>query len=183
VLEEQTLVEIDHLSLIQSRHNFDASKCGRILISFSMGQLFYHLKGTRCKPWDDRELDLLEGFKVLSFFLATVGNTAYMFAKSALIDAITVLRLFQSPFVTAFIAALVGFEVFFFISAFLTSYRCFMIMEAKGECLSIVDILKIYARKWVRLAPCYYAMWLFLWGLTARIGSGFMYNVTDGAYA
>ena len=142
----------------------------------------YHVVGTRCKPWDDRELDVLEGFKFLSFLLATVGQTSYMLSKAALLDVFTVLRMFHGPVVAAFIAANLGFEVFFFISAFLTSYRCFMIMEAKGGCLSVLDVLKIYARKWVRLAPVYYAMWLFLWGVTARLGSGFMWNVADGAY-
>jgi len=52
-------------------------------------------------------------------------------------------------------------------------------MEAKGSCISILDVLKIIARKWLRLAPAYYIMWLFLWGVTARIGEGAFWNVSD----
>ena len=52
-------------------------------------------------------------------------------------------------------------------------------MEAKGSCLSFKDMLKIWARKWLRLAPCYYIMWLFLWGVTARIGEGSNWNAAN----
>ena len=52
-------------------------------------------------------------------------------------------------------------------------------MEAKGGCLSFKDMLMIWARKWLRLAPCYYIMWLFLWGITARIGEGSSWNVAN----
>ena len=39
---------------------------------------------------------------------------------------------------------------FLFISSFLGFHKCFLIMDAKGETLSVSDILKLYARKFLR---------------------------------
>ena len=55
-------------------------------------------------------------------------------------------------------------------------------MDAKGARLDVRDILYIYARKFLRLAPAYYGMWFILWGATARIGKGSMWHVTDHVY-
>ena len=42
-------------------------------------------------------------------------------------------------------------------------------MEAKDSQLGILDILKIWARKFLRLAPAYYTLWLLLFVATPRI--------------
>ena len=52
-------------------------------------------------------------------------------------------------------------------------------MEAKGGLLGPVDILKFWARKFLRLAPAYYFMWIFMLGLIARLGEGPIWNFTD----
>jgi len=38
-------------------------------------------------------------------------------------------------------------------------------MEAKGKDFGVVDIFKILARKFIRLAVPYYLMWILLWVL------------------
>jgi peptidoglycan/LPS O-acetylase OafA/YrhL len=67
--------------------------------------------------------------------------------------------------VTTFISSNLALENFIFVSAFLTAYRCFQLMEAKDDALNIFDVLKIIARKFFRLAPAYYGMWAFLYCL------------------
>jgi rhamnogalacturonyl hydrolase YesR len=52
-------------------------------------------------------------------------------------------------------------------------------MDAKNDALSVKDILKIYARKFLRLAPAYYGMWVLLWAATARIGDGAIWHNTN----
>ena len=52
-------------------------------------------------------------------------------------------------------------------------------MEAKNNYLEPVDILKIYARKFVRIAPAYYIMWLLMWCLTSRIANGPIWHNTN----
>jgi hypothetical protein len=45
----------------------------KIIHSFGYDNAYAHLTGTRCKPWDNMELDMLDGIKYYSFMLYTVG--------------------------------------------------------------------------------------------------------------
>ena len=55
-------------------------------------------------------------------------------------------------------------------------------MEAKNGYLEPVDILKIYARKFIRIAPAYYGMWAILWCLTSRIARGPIWHNTNMSF-
>jgi hypothetical protein len=81
--------------------------------------------------------------------------------------------------VTAFISSNLALENFIFISVFFSAYRAFQIMDAKMEILSLKDILMIYTRKFIRLAPAYYGMWILLWGLTSRATSGPLWHLSN----
>jgi peptidoglycan/LPS O-acetylase OafA/YrhL len=71
-------------------------------------------------------------------------------------------------------------ELFPFMSAFFTTYKCFRIMEARGKELTRGDIFKIIVRKFLRLAPAYYICWLILYVMTSRMISGpVAYNAVD----
>lgn len=48
--------------------------------------MYDYAGGTRCKPWDDRELDLLDGLKTIQFLLTSVSITAYMLLYTNIID-------------------------------------------------------------------------------------------------
>lgn len=52
------------------------SKVRSCLGSFSTNQAWARLSQSRCKHWDDPELDMLEGFKTISFALGTFCLTA-----------------------------------------------------------------------------------------------------------
>lgn len=45
-------------------------------------------------------------------------------------------------------------------------------MNARQRVLTVADILMIYARKFLRLAPVYYSCWLLIWALSPRIVTG-----------
>ena len=45
-------------------------------------------------------------------------------------------------------------------------------MNAKNDTLDVGDLFKIYGRKFLRLAPAYYSIWLFLYIITPRIIRG-----------
>ena len=81
--------------------------------------------------------------------------------------------------VTGYIGANIGLEIFIFVSAFLGGYKLFQIMDAKNGVLDIKDILKWWARKFLRLAPMYYLMWIVLWGLTSRTDTGPLWHITN----
>ena len=48
-----------------------------LVYSFSFGHMYNYAAGTRCKPWDNRELDVLDGFKFWSFVFYTISQTAF----------------------------------------------------------------------------------------------------------
>jgi len=41
--------------------------------AFSFGWVYDFYKGTRCKPWDNRELDALDGIRAKAFVLYTIS--------------------------------------------------------------------------------------------------------------
>jgi len=50
--------------------------CQTKYLSFSIASSWRTLVDSKCKPWDDRELDVLEGFKFISYFLGQLCLTA-----------------------------------------------------------------------------------------------------------
>ena len=93
--------------------------------SFSFGHLYNFLSGSRAKPWDDRELDVLEGFKFISFVLCSISQTAFYLFYTTLIDLLSIFTLLRRIEVTQFIASNLGLETFIFVSVFLGAYRSF----------------------------------------------------------
>jgi len=51
-------------------------------------------------------------------------------------------------------------------------------MESKNDILSVKDVLKIYARKFFRIAPAYYSMWFVLWVIYPITGEGPLWHNT-----
>ena len=56
-------------------------------------------------------------------------------------------------------------------------------MDAKAEVLSVGDYLKIIAKKFLRLAPVYYILWLVVWVVTSRVVFGPISYTANGNMA
>jgi hypothetical protein len=147
--------------------------------AFSFGPMYDFLKGTRCKPWDNRELDVLDGFKANAFVLYTISQTALMMLFAVLINLFEIFALLRNFFINIVMAANLGLEIFIFISAFLGFYKSMQIMDARGGLLTPLDILKLWLRKFLRLAPAYYIMWLLIWTCTSRAASGPLWHLAE----
>jgi peptidoglycan/LPS O-acetylase OafA/YrhL len=150
---------------------------------FNFRKMYEHLAGTRAKPWDDRELDVFDGIKVWSFFVYTVGQTAFALFLTWLNNIFTLFSMLRMLPVNSFLMSNIALEVFVFVSAFFTSYRCFQIMDAQDSVLSIGDYLKIVAKKFMRLAPVYYVLWLVVWVITSRVVFGPISYTANGNMA
>ena len=55
----------------------------QVMKSFSWIEAFRELRSTKCKPWDDRELDVLEAFKFISFALIQITGTSLFLTSAA----------------------------------------------------------------------------------------------------
>ena len=65
-------------------------------------------------------------------------------------------------------------DVFLFFNVFLMTYRCFQILDAMAAQNikpSLLDYFKVFGRKFCRIAPTYYILWIFLWCLDSRLSS------------
>jgi hypothetical protein len=47
-----------------------------MILSFSLPKVWESLARSKCKLWDDRELDAIEGFKFFSYFLGMLCYTS-----------------------------------------------------------------------------------------------------------
>ena len=91
--------------------------------SFSVFKMYDFHKGTRAKPWDNRELDIFEGIKFFSFVLTTISQTAFTLLYTWLNNLFTIFSMLAMLPVNSFITANIALEVFVFVSAFFTTYR------------------------------------------------------------
>ena len=108
-----------------SSKEINGESASGLMHSFSFGHAFDYLRSTRCKPWDNRELDVLDGFKVISFILCTISQTAYSLLYTQTVDIFQMLKLLTRIEVTTFISMNLALENFIFVSAFLCAYKCF----------------------------------------------------------
>lgn len=91
--------------------------------AFSFGPMYNFLKGTRCKPWDNRELDVLDGFKSNAFVMYTISQTSIMILFAVLIDLFEIFALIRNLFINVVMSLNLALEIFIFISAFLGFYK------------------------------------------------------------
>jgi len=80
---------------------------------------FEELTVSRCKPWDDRELDLLEGFKVISMTLLIFNYTAFFQMSASIWNPWEILDMFDMWSIGVVVSANVALEIFFTLSAFI----------------------------------------------------------------
>ena len=92
---------------------------------FNFRKLYEHHAGTRTKPWDDRELDVFDGIKVWSYIVYTVAQTAFTLFLTWLNNIFTLFKMLRMLPVNSFLMSNIALEVFVFVSAFFTTYRCF----------------------------------------------------------
>ena len=154
-----------------------------MLNKFSISSILSELRESRCRPWDNRELDVLEGFKYISMFLIVLNYTAFYQMTAPIWDPWQILDFFQSMSIAIVISSNIACEAFFFLSAFISGYQCFMILEAKGKnVFSIKDIAKIYFRKYLRLSPFYYFILGFGWASCSYISDGPVWSIMRGLW-
>ena len=104
--------------------------------AFSFGHVYEYYKGTKCKPWDNRELDALDGIRANAFVLYTMSQTAICVILTVLINVFGLVTLLRNFFLNIVVSANLALELFIFISVFLGFYKSMQIMDAKKGILS-----------------------------------------------
>lgn len=124
-MDESQIVSM-HRSLLKQRDTTPATtKIMDIFYSFNCYNAYMQMSKTRAKPWDNRELDALEGMKVFSFIFTTIAQTAYSLLYAFIINIVGVFGVVQALPTTSFVTMNIAMEAFIFLSCFTLTYRCF----------------------------------------------------------
>jgi len=149
------------------------------MLSFTLPNAWYSLTQTRCKVWDDRELDIFEGVKAIGYILGQLTITSQFVMNVQLVNPWEMMNLMS---VIACSGA-ICMETFTCFSGFFMAYKLFQIHDAKGG-LSLKDIGLFYLNKYLRLAPFFYFIFFVSWALFPYLGGGPMWytahNMFDG---
>jgi hypothetical protein len=98
-------------------------------------------------------------------------------------DPWQILDFFKSAAIAIVISSNVACEAFFFLSAFIGAYQFFRILEAQNRrILNLGDLLKMYLRKYLRLAPFYYFVLFLGWSSCSYISDGPAWNIMQGLW-
>jgi peptidoglycan/LPS O-acetylase OafA/YrhL len=139
------------------------------LYKLSWINAFKDMKATRCNPWDDQELDLIEGFRLIGLIMLQFTATTLFLNNVPQYNFWKMVDLLPQLMFTVIIACSMICDFFFYISGFLGIYKCMQIYEANGGKLYTSDVFKFYARKFFRLAPMLYLIFFFGWALGSRL--------------
>lgn len=94
------------------------------LSAFGFEKMYNFLSGTRVKPYDDRELDIFEGMKFISFFLASIAQVCTCLVITWIYNIFYIFTMFRWVITAIMTMTNLALETFFFISAFFTVYKC-----------------------------------------------------------
>lgn len=86
---------------------------------------------SKTKPWDDKELDMMDGLKFCNYFAGNIAVdiiTTYAVTPS---QWWTVIRTEQRPDFMEWFFSHTAIDAFIFFNVFLMTHRCYKIMDAK----------------------------------------------------
>ena len=63
--------------------------------SFGFDKMYTFLSGSRVKPYDDRELDIFEGIKFISFFMASIAQVCTCLVVTWIYNLLMVFTVFR----------------------------------------------------------------------------------------
>lgn len=93
------------------------------MTDFSILSGYKKLTSTRIKPWDDPELDILEGFKAISFVILIIIATSFYLLQASTINTWKILDCFDEVIYSFVMNGNFALEAFIVISGFLGAYR------------------------------------------------------------
>ena len=88
------------------------------------------LSNSKCKIWDDRELDVIEGTKFFSFFIAQFCITAQFMMCTQTINPWVINEFFKEMLFAIVFSGSIVMECFTFLSAFIGAYKLFQLHDA-----------------------------------------------------
>ena len=131
----------------------------------------------------DKNLELLNGLRVISMFWVILGHTYFYSLDSAVLNPTIPFDLFRLFSFNIVSSGPYAVDIFFWLSGFLGVYLLLVGMNKKRG--KMQPFWMIYLHRFLRLIPMYVATLLFYWYLMSSVGSGpifFTYNEYHTSY-
>ena len=107
--------------------------------------------------------------------------TGFYFLTSPIGNPWMPLHCFQYVWMAVVISSNVAADAFPFIGAFLGAYQCFKILKKKNRnYFKFSEIMLLYLRKYLRIAPLYYFVLFLGWNSCSRISDGPVWPYMNG---
>jgi hypothetical protein len=118
----------------------------------------------------NKNLEILNGIRVLSMGWVILGHTYYFALQSALANPLIPLTLFKSFSFNIVSSGPYAVDIFFWLSGFLGIYILLGTMKKKNGRMQ--NPLMIYLHRFLRLIPLYVLTLLFFWFIMSSVGNG-----------
>mmetsp|Transcript_13051 Transcript_13051/g.20259 ORF Transcript_13051/g.20259 Transcript_13051/m.20259 type:complete len:149 (-) Transcript_13051:1207-1653(-) len=121
---------------------------------------------------EDKELDIFNCVKIFSIFFVILGNTFFFLFKGPVRNIEAIQTWPHSYFFTFVLQADLQSDVFYWITAFVWSYRILKFQEASSmlEKNESIPTWKLIVGRYIRFAPQYLIMILVLWKIVPLFG-------------
>ena len=127
----------------------------------------------------DKNLELLNGLRVLSMLWIILGHTYSFMLSGALLNPLVPLDFFKMFSFNIITSAPYSVDIFFWLTGFLGVYILLNMMNKRNG--KMQNPLMIYFHRYIRIIPLYLFVILFLWFLMTSVGNGpifFKYKYT-----
>ena len=118
----------------------------------------------------DKNLELLNGLRVISMFWIILGHTYFYGMDTALLNPLVPIDFIQSFSFNLVSSAPYAVDIFFWLSGFLGVYIMLAAMKKKRGRMQ--PFYMIYLHRYLRIVPLYAVTMLFFWYLMSSVGSG-----------
>mmetsp|Transcript_7217 Transcript_7217/g.8192 ORF Transcript_7217/g.8192 Transcript_7217/m.8192 type:complete len:491 (+) Transcript_7217:507-1979(+) len=130
----------------------------------------------------DKNLEILNGIRVLSMLWVILGHTYFYMMQGALANPLFPLDLFKMFSFNLVSSGPYAVDIFFWLSGFLGVYIILCSMKKRNG--KMQNPLMIYLHRYLRLIPLYVLTLLFYWFLMSSVGNGpifFMYDEIESS--
>jgi len=155
-----------------------------LLSNFSLTSCGAYLTESKCKDDDNRELDLFEFYKFINMVLVVLTEASFFLALYGVANPWIVMHFFKMFLFGITLSCNLAVESFPFIGAFFGAYQCFKILKKKNrKYFKFSEIMLLYFRKFLRIAPIYYLLLFLGWSSCSRISDGPMWPYTGAMWS
>jgi len=118
----------------------------------------------------DKNLEILNGVRVLSMAWVILGHTYYYAMNGALANPLVPLEFFKSFSFNLVSSGPYAVDIFFWLSGFLGVYILLGTTRKKNGKMEFAPL--IYLHRYLRIVPLYVFTMLFFWFVMSSVGSG-----------